>query len=257
MDRASIGPRAGAGQLRRRTYVRRTASDLLSSAPARLGLVAVVAVVVATSSASGALARNARAGPCKPFHRHTLVADHLAQIYTVPETVQTPEGPEYVGCAFGRQRHFVLGAETTCSATGCTGTENIALAGTVVAYERFSEGFDVASGTGGGKWHIIVRDLRTGRALHDVLTGTMSPLRAEYLGIGPTSDVVVKPDGSLAWIAVGAIGPEYGIYQVHALDASGSRTLAVGPSIGPTSLALAGSTLYWSEGGHAASAPLG
>ena len=185
------------------------------------------------------------------------MADQLAQIYTVPESVELPEGPDYVGCAFASRRQFVLGAETTCSATGCSGTENIALAGTVVAYEEFGQGFDVASRTGAGQWNLVVRDLRTGRVLHDVLTGTMSPLRTGYRGIGPTSDVVVKPDGSLAWIAVGAIGPEYGIYQVHALDASGARTLAVGPSIGRTSLALAGGTLYWSEGGHAASAPLG
>ena len=185
------------------------------------------------------------------------MADRQAQIYLVPESVELIEGPDYVGCAFGRERHFVLGPETTCAATGCTGTNTIVLAGSLVAYEQLSEGFNGAASTGGGRWQIVVRDLRTGRVIHDVLTGTMAQPRPGYEGIGPTTDVVVKPDGALAWIAVGVIGAEYGVYQVHELDASGSRTLAVSPSIGPTSLAIAGSTLYWSEGGHAASAPLG
>jgi hypothetical protein len=45
-------------------------------------------------------------------------------------------------------------------------------------------------------------------------------------------------------------------YQVRALDETGERTLAVGSSIGPNSLALADSTLYWTQGGKPGSAVL-
>ncbi len=99
-----------------------------------------------------------------------------------------------------------------------------------------------------------MRDLRTGRVVHEVPTGD-NPYR-EDLGIGRATDVVVKTDGAVAWIAEGKHGKEYGVYQVHALDSSGERTLAVGPEIDPGSLALAGSTLYWTQGGKPFSAPL-
>jgi hypothetical protein len=36
--------------------------------------------------------------------------------------------------------------------------------------------------------------------------------------------------------------------EVHAVDTTGSRLLASGTDIGSKSLALAGSTLYWTQG---------
>ena len=61
-------------------------------------------------------------------------------------------------------------------------------------------------------------------------------------------------DGSVAWIV--ETNEEEGEYQVHAVDKSGSRVLASNPDIDPTSLALAGSTLYWTQGGQPATASL-
>jgi hypothetical protein len=67
---------------------------------------------------------------------------------------------------------------------------------------------------------------------------------------------VVKSDGAVAWI-VAIYGREHPAeYEVHALDRTGSRVLAFGPGISPRSLALAGSTLYWTQGGNPMSAPL-
>ena len=40
-------------------------------------------------------------------------------------------------------------------------------------------------------------------------------------------------------------------YTVFALDKAGTRQLAVGSNVVPSSLALAGSTLYWAQGGQA------
>jgi hypothetical protein len=65
---------------------------------------------------------------------------------------------------------------------------------------------------------------------------------------------VVKRDGSVAWIV--ETNQEEGRYQVHAVDKSGSRVLATGPDVDPTSLALAGSTLYWAQGDQPFSASL-
>ena len=66
--------------------------------------------------------------------------------------------------------------------------------------------------------------------------------------------IAVKHDGSVAWIV--ETGEEEGGYQVHAVDKSGSRVLASNPDIDPLSLALAGSTLYWTQGGQPFSASL-
>jgi len=74
------------------------------------------------------------------------------------------------------------------------------------------------------------------------------------VGIGLAVAIVVKRDGSVAWIV--ETGEEEGRYQVHAVDRSGSRVLASSPDIDPSSLALAGSTLYWTQGGQPATASL-
>jgi hypothetical protein len=45
-------------------------------------------------------------------------------------------------------------------------------------------------------------------------------------------------------------------YEVHTADQSGSHLLAVGSDIAPNSLALAGSTIYWTQGDKPTSAAL-
>ena len=66
--------------------------------------------------------------------------------------------------------------------------------------------------------------------------------------------ILVKGDGAVAWITDTVQSENR--YQVHALDKTGARTLAVGSNIDPNSLALAGSTLYWMQGGKPESTPL-
>jgi hypothetical protein len=126
------------------------------------------------------------------------------------------------------------------------------LAGAIAAYEAAS-----ASGAQGQaktiSWRVVVRDLRSGRVLHDVPTGT--PKANPFaVGVGRTLEIVVKSDGAVAWIAQAP--PYEGTYQVHALEKSGSRLLASGAEVDPSSLAIGGSTLYWTQGGKPMSAPL-
>jgi hypothetical protein len=104
------------------------------------------------------------------------------------------------------------------------------------------------------------------------------PLKSKpkYLGVGNVVSIVVKSDGSVAWIADDyershpSGSPEVSYFDVYAVDKSGTRLLAAGTDIDPSSLALSvggsnigqgsltglGSTLYWTQGGNPASAVL-
>ncbi len=146
------------------------------------------------------------------------------------------------------------------------------LSGAVVAYELASLGE-----SGPNAWMVVVLDLRTGRAIHRVPTGV--PLRPEpgYIGVGNVVSIVLKSDGAVAWIAddyertTGSILTEVPYFDVEAVDKSGSRLLASGADIDPSSLALSvgatnigyhslaaeGNTVSWTRDGKPASASLG
>lgn len=87
----------------------------------------------------------------------------------------------------------------------------------------------------------------------------LEPTPVGQVGTGPATAIVVKSDGSVAWIAEDnqeeeATGGHF--YQVHELDGSGERLLDSGAGIAPESLALAGSTVYWTDDGKPESAVL-
>jgi hypothetical protein len=107
--------------------------------------------------------------------------------------------------------------------------------------------------TGGSRDVVIVRDLRTGRILHEVLTGTRAKPDPATEGVGAVQALVVKSDGSVAWTV--AADHEEGTY-LHAVDKTGSRTLATGADIAPASLVVSGSTMYWTQAGIPQSATL-
>jgi hypothetical protein len=182
---------------------------------------------------------------CPQTPSHPLLADRVATVYEATESLGLHVS--IFACARGARHIYDLGPSPQCGGGGggCESVENVALAGTVVAYERTS-----ATGAlqthAGAEYSIVVRELRTGRTLEKVPTGTNSVL-AESAGSGPATALVVKSDGAVAWIVQKNV--HEGKYQVHALDRSGARVLAVGPDIDPGSLALAGSTLYWTQGG--------
>jgi hypothetical protein len=214
---------------------------------------AVLAATVLAASASAAH-RSAKPAPtCRHVASSRLrLADGQAEVYIAPESRSDPELVVY-GCAFRTGRAHELGGLPSELNLGGPGGESgvldATLAGTVVAYERSLNYED-----GGGRDLVFVRDLRTGRVLHEVLTGTRVKPEAGFEGVGAVVALVVKSDGSVAWIV--ATDAENGTRQVHAVDRTGSRTLATGSNIAPGSLALAGSTLYWTQGGQAQSATL-
>jgi len=82
-----------------------------------------------------------------------------------------------------------------------------------------------------------------------------SPAAPGDVGLGVTTAIVVTGDGSVAWIV--RSGPVVGDFQVRSMDKAGEHVLATASvEIDPESLALAGSTVYWSEGGRPFSAQL-
>jgi hypothetical protein len=181
---------------------------------------------------------------CALGHLRVIVADAQASVYEAPEPPGPSGGLGVWGCVYGHRPYF-LGPLPYDSASGSGGLKDETLSGSDVAYEEYSSG-STESGT--AEWRVIVRDLRNGHVLHREPTGIASPSNPKIIGAGFTRAIVVKSDGAVAWIVEYPVRQETA-YEVHAVDGTGSRLLASGSNIGPTSLALAGSTLYWTQGG--------
>jgi hypothetical protein len=213
---------------------------------AATALSAVLVVGTATAGARSSRPDRRAAFVCPGPRQRLIAADADAVVYQTPAESQE-YGEEYA-CAYAGKRAFLLGPPPYGSAAGSGGVGRIALAGPVVAYSVGRRG-ETQGHTLGEVW---VRNLVTGKLLHRMPNG--SPAEPGNVGLGLTIALVVKSDGSVAWIN-GA--PEaLGTVQVRSVDASGSHLLAVSPEIEPKSLALAGSTLYWTEAGKPYSALL-
>ena len=200
--------------------------------PIAAASVAVLALLIAMP-ASGASARRASRRSSCPAAGHALVADAQAEVYEADGRFHR----EVFACAYATRRVSDLGAAPgEASPEGAAGAqlETITLNGSLVGYEHFNVNpYDNSS------WIIIVQDLRTGHIIHRVHT----------LG-GYAEQIIVKKDGSAAWITDTRYGPSE--YAVVALGKAGApRVLAQGPDIASTSLALGGNTLYWTKGKQA------
>jgi hypothetical protein len=208
-------------------------------------LAAALCALLATATGSDANISPAR---CPREHQRVLLADTQAQVYRGPPTLvggcEVPGSAEVYGRLLAHGHAYLLGGAPWGTTEGVGGVANETLAGPVVAYERYREVF----GPGEPRsMVVIVRDLRTGRVLHDTPIASTIPQAESFVSI------VAKSDGAAAWIVeTGYVGG----YQVHAVDANGSRVLALGSGIEPRSLALAGNTLYWMQEGKPVSAAL-
>ena len=214
-----------------------------------IAAIAVLAILLMPGGvASAARTRHTEPRKCPPQHAHVIAADPYALVY---EAFDPPFGDlEVYGCAYGTRLSYLLGPPAEFSPSGGGGIDREAIGGTMVAYEE-----SLLLGQLGieptRRQLVIVRNLRTGRVVHKVPTGTSTVPTPRYVGLGSAVAIVVKSDGSVAWIVES--GSEY---QVHAVDKTGSRVLASSSDIDPHSLALAGVTLYWMQGGKPASAVL-
>jgi hypothetical protein len=212
----------------------------------------MVVLLMTAASTSSARTREKPPVRCAPRHSHVLVAGSRAEVY---ERRDPESGAlEVFGCAYGHKRRYLLGGPPEFGATGGGGVKHERVAGTVVAYEIIGA---AECSEPNREWRVVVRDLRNGRFIHLVPTGTKVPKSLD-VGIGPVVSIVVKSDGAVAWIVEDELGPASAPveYEVHALDKAGSRLLASGTDVGPRSLALRGSMLYWTKGEKPFSASL-
>jgi hypothetical protein len=214
----------------------------------RLTLAATALVMLLLASSQTAGANRPATVECPPSKSHVMLADAQAALYSVVEPVGLYHNREVRiwGCTYGH-KSILLGGIELCDGSPCGGPERETLAGPLVAYQ------DGSGGELSRTYVVVVRNLHTGEVIRRAPTGTLVPPQPSVIGVGPAVSIVAKPDGAVAWITETGYPTEY---QVHEVDNSGSRTLASSREIEPFSLALAGSTLYWTQNGQAMSAPL-
>ena len=221
----------------------------------KTALLAVTLAAVFSLLMTDASARSARGIPCRPGKSKLIAADTQAVVYLgrVTEPSNRTTYPAYLGCLRGARRAYEVGGPGVGSSSVADGTRNLMVAGPIVVWEHWS-----STGMGSperNEWVVLVLNLRTGRILHKLPTGTATV--REWTGVGPTTGIVVSPTGGLvAWIV--RVVDEQGQhgYEVHATDITGTRILAMGTNIDPHSLALAGHTIYWTQGGKPSAAAL-
>jgi hypothetical protein len=220
-----------------------------------ISTIPALALLLAAASPSTARVRHTTASPCPPAKSHVLLADAEAELYIVKEHLPPFPEPERVvrGCTYGQKRSYLLGeAEEHVGGSemgGSTGVKLETLAGSIVAYTK-----SASYGSNESRHVVVVRNLSSGRILHQVTTSMLKP-EVTSGSVGPTTAIVVKSDGAVAWIIETGY-PGDVEYRVYAIDKSGRRLLASSADIVPYSLALAENTLYWTQGGQSFSASL-
>ena len=212
--------------------------------------IAAIALVVSGAPASSAASAHRASSRCPATHSRLIAADTQAEVYARTEGGE-PE--EFYACAFGAKHVYNLGSgPPDLSAEGGSEDSDFTLGGAMLAFESYWFTSFPGPGAIECEQDVVVKNLRTGRVLHRVATGTSSQ---PSLCFGAVVSLLVNSEGSVAWIA-GGRQPEtkMRLFEVHLVDKSGSHLLASSTEIEPLSLALGGSTLYWTQDGKPASA---
>jgi hypothetical protein len=245
----------------------------------RVGVLAtLVPVLLLAVNSAGATSSHRRTTTrsCAPTHARAVLSDAQARVYALrTEGATRSEGDLKIFACARRHRSYELEGLVTfdeiqgpcldgCSPPGGT----IALGGAIVAYADTMLNDSRYTPCYCSEWHVVVRNLRTGRVLQQMPTGEIEPPRnprpyptsesGKYVGVGPALKVAVKSDGSVAWLAenlnLRTGRPPY--YEVHVVDRGGSRVVGSAANIKPASFRLAGNTLHWTQGGKPESASL-
>jgi hypothetical protein len=213
-----------------------------------IGRTVSLAMVASTALLAPSRASGSPAGPCSLRHSHAVLVTREARVY---------ERFGYVyACLYRYGRRVVIANFTGHSITGTGGQRNYRLAGRYVAFEDFYAGKML------GSYYVLVYDLRTGRLVHEAQTGkppadASSQTQGAAFGLGPTTALLLEPDGSVAWIArdVWTTGPGYPSYspvpeyEVRVADRRGNLRLDAGPAIDPGSLQAQDGGLKWTDAG--------
>jgi hypothetical protein len=203
----------------------------------RLTALVLALGVIMLAPASGEARKRHRT--CYPAHTKTLVASARARVFRARKVVQDTHVT--YGCLLSRKRPFKFYLPDFPS-----GFDPIVLAGRYAAYGDYS---DCAAAFCDPN-SVILQNLRNGHVTFADGPG---------IRIANVSALVLKRDGSLAWIA--STLDEFGVIepgrQVVKLERGTSPViLDSGTGVVADSLALAGSTLYWTKNGTPLSATL-
>lgn len=240
--------RIGAGG--RFRLVQRTARFVLR---ARGRFVTRERVRIAYRSCGSGLARLTahRTGPirfrdCRTHRAKTLLRTDTGRVFQqlVWRPGRTgPAGNSWIdaayGCLFSADEAFALGQDDDDDFD----LSSFRLVAPYVAYEQQG-----CVGLGCG-FSVEVRDLRDGRKLRDAPEPSTD-------SFGKVSDLELKDNGSVAWIADSPPFSPAPVRSVWASDGLGTRRLDEGPDIALGSLRLTGSALSWVNGGVSRSATL-
>lgn len=202
-------------------------------------LLTLTGALVAALSVTGQAASKGGHG-CSPAHSTLLAATTKARVFQTRVMRDTHVRATY-GCLESRKRpvRFVVPDFPT-------GYDQIRLAGRFVAYVAYSDcAADFCDPN-----NVIVQDLSNAR--RSFADGRLS--------VANVTSLVVRSNGAAAWIQTsfddnGTSLPGYSV--VRAAYGQAPVVLDTGTDIDPGSLALGGSTLYWTKAGAPVSAALG
>jgi hypothetical protein len=199
--------------------------------------VVIVALVLAAGLAVAAGAgAGAKARPCQPPHTRTVVANEQVRVY------RTTRGADRLfGCSYKTGKRFRIAA----TEPGVDGYGPWALHGRFVAFGHYPAcGVCADEGNFAVRWDAVARRERFWELDFD-----------DDGKVTRVTDIVVNRRGRVAWIARDRRAPD----DIQVQAESGGRAPAVldsGADIAPRSLAISGSTLYWTKAGVPQSARL-
>jgi len=211
--------------------------NMLGHAVAAAALVALVGGVTSDAAA----ARHRHAFQCRFAQRNTIATTREARVYVDHDRF----GTAVFGCLYGSSRRRLLGPTG-----GEIGVTHVQLAGRYVGFFVQSSG---ARDSTMARAVVYVVDLKSGKRLHQEAGGGMGG-QTDLFGF----NIVLKADGAAGWI-VETRDPSTNrlvCREVHRVDASGAAVLDSSVGIDERSLALGGSSLYWTDGGQVRSAQL-
>ena len=168
----------------------------------------------------------------------------MYEIY--PEETELADG-WIDGCIYGQTHAYFLGPVGGGSSTGGAASAPEVIAGTMVA--GTSHFYCTACLGAFEETTVWVVDLRSGKRVRAWSVPDQSRL---------VVSLVLKPDGSVAWVVASDGSRTLRQEWVYAHDPHGLRVLAQISRSGDefTELALAGNTIYWTEAGRPTSATL-
>ncbi|MHB1538021.1 MAG: hypothetical protein ACYCYN_05885 [Solirubrobacteraceae bacterium] len=180
------------------------------------------------------------------------MADREAEVYDGYEQ-------QVFGCVYGGKHYWLGLVPMGGHEEGLPRARHVVLSGAIAAFESLTV---IGSGSEAGHStkYVEVVNLKAGRTIYKVPTGTLTGAHKPHaVGVGMVTAIVVIRDGAVAWIVENfgetvETGAPY--FEVHAVEKAGERVLAAGNGVAPASLALAGSTIYWTNEGRPESASL-